>query len=70
MQAWEKTALVLIYAALLNSRSLSEALSVPINTIAALILFGLATRRVARELGITGPSRWRALVRSGVAPTR
>ena len=70
MPAWEKTAFVLIYAALLNSRSLSETLSVPINTIAALSLFGLATRRAARELGFTGFSRQRLSVRSGVAPTR
>jgi alpha-1,2-mannosyltransferase len=67
---WEKTALVLIYAAMLDSRALSEGLSLPVNTIAAMILFGLATRRAARELALSAPARRRSSLRSGAAPTR
>ena len=63
--AWEKTALALIYAAMLDSRGLAEELSLPVNTICALVLFGLATRRAARELGVTSPLRLRV-----AAPTR
>ena len=63
--AWEKTALALSYAALLDSRALADKLSIPVNTICALVLFGLATRRAARELGFTSPARLRAAV-----PTR
>jgi len=63
--AWEKTALALTYAALLDSRALADKLSVPVNTICALVLFGLATRRAVRELGFTSPARLRA-----AAPTR
>ena len=71
MPAWEKTALALVYTAMLDSRSLAEELSLPVNTIAALILFGLATRRAARELGL-GRSRARrpSSVCSDAAPTR
>lgn len=65
MPAWEKTALALSYAAMLDSRGLAEKLSLPVNTICALVLFGLAARRAARELGITSPARLRA-----AAPTR
>jgi alpha-1,2-mannosyltransferase len=63
--AWEKTALALTYAALLDSRALADKLSIPVNTICALVLFGLATRRASRELGLISPARLRA-----VAPTR
>jgi alpha-1,2-mannosyltransferase len=66
MPAWEKTTLTLVYVALLDSRTLGEGLSLPVNTICALILFGLATRRAARELGLSLPLR-RPL---GAAPTR
>ena len=65
MPAWEKTALALSYAAMIDSRGLAEQLSLPVNTICALVLFGLAARRAARELGITSPARLRA-----AAPTR
>jgi alpha-1,2-mannosyltransferase len=65
MPAWEKTALALIYAAMLDSRGLAEELSLPVNTICALVLFGLATRRASRELGLTLPGRMRV-----AAPTR
>ncbi len=65
MPAWEKTALALIYAAMLDSRGLAEELSLPVNTICALVLFGLAVRRAARELGVTSPLRLRV-----AAPTR
>ena len=54
---WEKTLLALIYVAMLDGRALAETLSIPVNTIAALILFGLATRRATRELGVTSPGR-------------
>jgi hypothetical protein len=65
MPAWEKTALALIYAAMLDSRGLAEELSLPVNTICALVLFGLAIRRAARELGVISPVRLRV-----AAPTR
>jgi len=65
MPTWEKTALALVYAAMLDSRGLAEELSLPVNTICALVLFGLATRRASRELGLTSPSRLRV-----AAPTR
>lgn len=64
MPAWEKTALALIYAAMLDSRGLAEELSLPVNTICALVLFGLATRRAARELGVTSPGRLRVAART------
>ncbi|HWD57077.1 MAG TPA: glycosyltransferase family 87 protein [Stellaceae bacterium] len=70
MPAWEKTALALIYAAMLDSRALAEALSIPVNTIAAVVLFALAARRALRELGLTSLSRRPASLRSGAAPTR
>jgi len=65
MPAWEKTALAVVYAAMLDSRGLAEELSLPVNTICALVLFGLATRRASRELGFTSPVRMRV-----AAPTR
>jgi alpha-1,2-mannosyltransferase len=69
MPAWEKTALAMVYAATLDSRGLSEKLSLPINTICALVLFGLATRRAARELGLSAARPQPASVRDA-APTR
>jgi len=69
MPAWEKTALAMIYAAMLDSRGLAEELSLPVNTICALVLFGLATRRAAAELGLSLPSRGAASV-PDAAPTR
>lgn len=60
MPAWEKTALAVIYMAMLDSRGLAEELSLPVNTICALVLFGLATRRAARELGLTSRPPLRA----------
>jgi glycosyl transferase family 87 len=70
LPTWEKTALAAIYALMLDSRALSEGLSLPVNTIAAVILFGLATRRAARELALSALGRRRASVRSDAAPTR
>jgi alpha-1,2-mannosyltransferase len=69
MPAWEKTVLALVYAALFDSRDLSEDLSLPVNTICALILFGLAMRRAARELGLSAPSPQPASM-PGAASTR
>jgi hypothetical protein len=69
MPAWEKTALAAIYALMLDSRGLAEELHLPVNTICALVLFGLATRRAARELGLSASRPRPASVRS-VAPTR
>jgi alpha-1,2-mannosyltransferase len=48
---WEKTVLAVAYAALFDSRSLSDQITLPVNTIAALALFALATRRALGELG-------------------
>jgi alpha-1,2-mannosyltransferase len=70
LPAWEKTALALVYAAMLDSRGLAEKLSIPVNTICALILFGIATRRAAGELGLTSTFTAPASVRRGAAPTR
>jgi hypothetical protein len=70
MAAWEKTALALIYAAMLDSRGLAEELSLPVNTLAAIVLFALATRRAAHELALTSPARAVSSLRSGAAPTR
>jgi alpha-1,2-mannosyltransferase len=67
LPTWEKTALALIYVAMLDSRGLAEELSLPVNTICALVLFGLATRRAARELGLTESV---PELRRGAAPTR
>jgi hypothetical protein len=67
MPAWEKTALAAVYALMLDSRGLAEGLALPVNTICALVLFGLATRRAAEELGLSGTLP--ATVRSA-APTR
>jgi hypothetical protein len=53
MPAWEKTALAVIYLLMLDSRGLAEQIALPVNTICALVLFGLATRRAARELGVS-----------------
>ena len=69
MPAWEKTALAAIYALMLDSRGLAEELSLPVNTICALVLFGLATRRAACELGLSAMRPQPASVR-GAAPTR
>jgi alpha-1,2-mannosyltransferase len=70
LPAWEKTALAMIYALMLDSRGLAEELSLPVNTICALVLFGIATRRTARELRLTAPSRRPSPVPSGASPTR
>jgi alpha-1,2-mannosyltransferase len=67
---WEKTTLALIYVLMLDSRALSEGLSLPVNTIAAITLFGLATRRAMWEMALSAPERRRASVRSDAAPTR
>ncbi len=67
---WETTALALIYAATLGSRGLSQGLSLPINTVAAIGVFAIATRRAARELGITSLPRRSLAARPGAAPTR
>jgi alpha-1,2-mannosyltransferase len=48
---WENTLLVLLYAALIDSRNLSEEIALPVNAIAALALFALVTRRALGELG-------------------
>ncbi len=48
---WEKTVLAVAYAALFDSRGLSDQITLPVNTIAALSLFVLATRRAFAELG-------------------
>jgi alpha-1,2-mannosyltransferase len=48
---WEKTVLALLYVALIDSRNLAQDISLPVNTIAALALFALATRRALAELG-------------------
>jgi alpha-1,2-mannosyltransferase len=69
MPAWEKTALAAIYALMLDSRGLAEELSLPVNTICALVLFGLATRRAARELGLSAARPQPVSVR-GAASTR
>jgi alpha-1,2-mannosyltransferase len=69
MPAWEKTALAAIYALMLDSRGLAEELHLPVNTICALVLFGLATRRAGRELGLNAMSPRPASVR-GAASTR
>ena len=63
---WETTVLALAYTAMLDSRGLAEQLSLPVNTIAALALFALATRRAFGELG------WVRLWRTEAAalPTR
>jgi alpha-1,2-mannosyltransferase len=57
MPSWERSALALIYVAMLDSRALAEELSLPVNTICALVLFAMATRRAASELGLTSPLR-------------
>jgi len=51
MRGWEKTALAILYAALLDCRGLAEQFSLPVTTMAALGLFALATNRARRELG-------------------
>jgi alpha-1,2-mannosyltransferase len=48
---WEKTVLAIVYAALIDSRSLADQITLPVNTIAAVALFALATRRAFAELG-------------------
>jgi len=54
---WEKTILAILYAALIDSRSLADQITLPVNTIAALALFALATRRAFAELGWVRLSR-------------
>ena len=51
MQGWEKTALAILYAALLDCRGLAEQFALPVTTMVALGLFALATYRAWRELG-------------------
>lgn len=67
---WEKTALALAYLAMLDSRGLAEELLLPVNTLAAAILFGLAVRRAVHELGVTAPRPAARSARQGAAPTR
>lgn len=57
MRAWEKTAFAAVYAVMLDSRGLAEKLSVPVNTVCALVLFALATRRAMCELGLSAAPR-------------
>src|SRR5579864_2888472 len=54
---WEKTVLAILYAALIDSRSLADQIALPVNTIAALALFALAARRAFAELGWVRISR-------------
>ncbi|HEV2186697.1 MAG TPA: glycosyltransferase family 87 protein [Stellaceae bacterium] len=54
---WEKTVLAILYAALIDSRSLADQIALPVNTIAALVLFALATWRAFAELGWVRISR-------------
>ena len=70
MPAWEKTVLALVYAAMLDSRGLAEELSLPVNTLCAVALFVMATRRAARELGVTSPAPALSSVERDAAPTR
>ena len=67
MPAWEKTALAVIYLLMLDSRGLAEQIALPVNTICALVLFGLATRRAARELEVSAAMPARASVRSAAS---
>jgi alpha-1,2-mannosyltransferase len=67
MPAWEKTALAAIYLLMLDSRGLAEHLALPVNTICALVLFGLATRRAARELGLSAAMPARGTGRSAAS---
>jgi alpha-1,2-mannosyltransferase len=60
---WEKTVLAIAYAVLIDSRSLADQITLPVNTIAALALFALAARRAFAELG------WISLSRVPVAAT-
>jgi hypothetical protein len=48
---WEKTALAMIYIVLIDSRALAEQFTIPVNTVAALALLTLSTRRAFGELG-------------------
>jgi hypothetical protein len=67
MPAWEKTVLAAIYLLMLDSRGLAEQIALPVNTICALTLFGLATRRAARELGVSAAIPARASMRSAAS---
>jgi hypothetical protein len=67
MPAWEKTVLAAIYLLMLDSRGLAEQIALPVNTICALMLFGLATRRAARELGVSAAMPARATARSAAS---
>jgi glycosyl transferase family 87 len=64
--SWEKTVLAISYAALIDSRSLADQITLPVNTIAALALFALAARRAFAELGWVRFSRTPAVA----TPTR
>lgn len=67
MPPWEKTVLAAIYLLMLDSRGLAEQIALPVNTICALTLFGLAARRAARELGVSAAMPPRASVRSAAS---
>ena len=56
---WEKTVLALLCIVLIDSRAVAEETLLPVNTIAALAVFALATRRAFHELG--GVRIWRRL---------
>jgi len=62
---WEKTVLVILYTALIDSRNLAEEIALPVNTIVALALFALAARRAFAELGPV--KLWR---QQAASPTR
>jgi hypothetical protein len=49
--------LAILYAGLIDSRSLADQIALPVNTIAALALFALAARRAFAELGWVRISR-------------
>jgi hypothetical protein len=53
--AWEKTVIAAAYAAMIDSRTLAEQLSLPVNTFAALALFALAVNRARGELALASP---------------
>jgi alpha-1,2-mannosyltransferase len=70
LPAWEATALALAYAAMIDSRSLAEQLSLPVNTLAALVLFALAVRRAWREMGFSLAARRSSVQPGAASPTR
>jgi hypothetical protein len=67
MPAWEKTALAVIYLLMLDSRGLAQQIAMPVNTICAMVLFGLATRRAAQELGLSAAMPAQGSVRSAAS---